>query len=80
MGPIWEIGRATFSVGSPGAVVFGLMFLGLIGYLTSYILSAVGKGQLAALINLVVMFVGITMVVGTIVAAIVAVASVAGFR
>ena len=80
MGPIWEIGRATFSVGSPGAVVFALMFLGLIGYLTSYVLSAVGKGQLAALINLVVMFAGIIMVVGTIVAAIVAVAGVAGFK
>jgi hypothetical protein len=58
-----EIARTLFTGG--GAVILQLMFLGLAGWIGSYFSSAVGKGQLAQLIHLAVLFVAFTIVVKT---------------
>lgn len=80
MGGLWEIARSTFAPGSPGAIMWGLMFVGVVGYFLSYITAAVGKGQISRMIDVSTMFVAVIMVAGVVVAAIVAVAGIAGFR
>lgn len=80
MGGLWEIARGTFSVGSPGAVLWGLMFLAVTSFFLSYITQAVGKGQISRMIDVGSLFAAVIMVAGVIVSAIVAVAGIAGFR
>jgi hypothetical protein len=77
---MWEIARSTFAIGTPGSVLFQLMFIGVVGFLLSYIASAVGKGQISRMIDVGSLFAAVIMVVSVIVRAIVAVAGVAGFK
>ena len=80
MGSLWEIARSTFAAGSPGAVLWQLMFLGIIGFLLSYIAAAVGQGQISRMINVSTLFASVIMVASVIVRAIIAVAGIAGFN
>lgn len=80
MGGLWEIARQTFAPGSPGAVLWQLMFLGVIGYFLGYIVSAVGQGQIGRMINVGTVFAAVIMVASVIIRAIVAVAGIAGFK
>ena len=80
MGGLWELARSTFAPGSPGAVLWQLMFLGVVGYFLSYITAAVGKGQISRMIDVGATFAAVILVVGVVVGAIVAVAGIAGFR
>lgn len=80
MRDIWEIARQTFAPGSPGAVLFALMFIAVVGFFLSYIASAVGKGQVARMIDVAIMFAAIIAVAGVAYNAIVTVAKLAGYN
>lgn len=62
----------------PGAVVIELALLGVGGWLMSYIARGVGKGQLARLIHMATVFVGLMLVLGTVLRALAAVSNVLG--
>ena len=80
MAGLWEIARSTFAPGSPGAVLWALMFLGVVGYFLSYIASAVGQGQISKMINVATLFIAVGLVANVVLKAITAVAGLAGFK
>lgn len=71
-----EISRSLFS--HQGAVIVQIALLAVGGWLMSYIAEAVGKAQLARLINMAAIMVAFGLVVGTIWSALSAVAKVLG--
>lgn len=58
-----EIAKQTF-VHGPGALVMQLVFLAVVGWFATSIASASGKGQLANMINIIIVF-GAIGLVGT---------------
>jgi hypothetical protein len=80
MDSLWAIARQTFAPNSPGAALWALMFVAVVGFLLSYIATAVGKGQISRMIEVSTMFTAVIMVANVVVKAIIAVAGVAGFR
>ncbi len=72
------LARDTFSVGGPGAVMFQLMFIGVIGWMLFKVLEAVGQGQIANMLKIVTVFVCIVMVAGQVWRAIQVIGSIAG--
>lgn len=76
---MWEIARQTFAYGQPGAVLWQLMFIGVVGYFLAYITTALGKGQISKMIDVVTTFAAVSIVVAVVYGAIVAVSKLAGF-
>ncbi len=58
-----EIARNTFTWGGPGAILFQLMLLGVVGgWALASITHAVGQGQVARLISVGCIFVALSLV------------------
>lgn len=64
----------------PGSVVIEIALLAIGGWLMSYLAQAVGKGQLARLIHISMMFAAFVIVVNTLWTALTAVAKVLGIN
>jgi len=62
--PITEIAKTTFGPGGPGVVIAELMLIAVVGWLCSYIARAVGKGQIADMINIAAVFSCIAVIAG----------------
>jgi hypothetical protein len=65
MGRLGEIGWRLFGPGGAGAVVLDLMLLGLFEPLASYLVAAVGSGNISRLIKSCTQLVGIGLLVKT---------------
>lgn len=73
-----DIARGLFL--GPGAVVIEIALLAIGGWLMGYIAQAVGKGQLARLVHIAMLFAAFVIVVNTLWNALTAVARVLGIN
>lgn len=76
---LWEIARNTFAPSAPGAVLWSLMFIGVVSFFLSMITTAAGKGQIARMIDVSTILVAVITVALLAYKAIMSVATLAGF-
>lgn len=70
-----NLAASTFSTGGPGAAIVQLLLIASFGSLVGYVVSALGQGQIAAMIKLLTVFACITLVITQVVSAITAIAN-----
>jgi hypothetical protein len=78
MGGLTKIAAETFAFGGPGAILFQLMLIGVVSWLLAYVCAAVNKGQIADMIRVVSLFLGIGMITAEALKVILAIAKIAG--
>lgn len=75
-----QIAASTFGTGGVGVVLIQLMLCAVVGWLLTYIASAVGQGQIAGMIRIATVFICISLVADTAWKAIKVVAAMAGIK
>ena len=80
MDGLYEIARATFFLGGPGAVMFQFTLIGLVSWLLNYLLHAINKGAFADLVKVAALLACIGIIAGLAWNVLITIAGIAGLK